>query len=277
MATITFFHAHPDDEAILTGGTMAGLAEQGHRVILVSATRGELGETPAGLLAEGESLAERRMTELAEASRRLGVSRLEFLDYLDSGMADEPSNGRSGSFASADVDEAAGQLADILIEEASDVVVIYDEHGGYGHPDHVQVHTVGLRAADVARTPVVYMATVNRDFYSRLATQVGRMDWEPPEGWLDGIDSLGEPAARLTTEVDVTPWIDAKRSTMRAHPSQISEESVFLAMPSDVFSLVWGREWYIRIRPDGGPTEPAALETSLLLGASGTSEVRVER
>jgi LmbE family N-acetylglucosaminyl deacetylase len=269
MATITFVHAHPDDEAILTGGTMAGLAEQGHRVVLVSATRGELGETPAGLLGADESLAERRMAELAEAARRLGVARLVFLDYLDSGMADEPSNQRPGSFASADVDQAAGELASILVEESSDVVVIYDEHGGYGHPDHVQVHRVGLRAADLAETPVVYMATVNRDFYWGLASQIDNLDWEPPAGWLDGIDVMGEPAARLTTEVDVTPWIEAKRSTMMAHPSQIAEDSFFLAMPEDVFAIVWGREWYIRLRPDRGPTSLSSLETELFLGVAG--------
>jgi LmbE family N-acetylglucosaminyl deacetylase len=268
MATITFFHAHPDDEAILTGGTMAGLAEQGHRVVLVSATRGELGETPGGLLEAGETLAERRMAELAEAARRLGVARLVFLDYLDSGMADEPSNLRAGSFASADVDQAAGELGAILEAESSDVVVIYDEHGGYGHPDHVQVHRVGLRAAELAGTPVVYMATVNRDYYAGLAAHIEALDWEPPSGWLDGVDVMGEPAARLTTEVDVTPWIKVKRSTMRAHPSQISEDSFFLAMPDDVFSVVWGREWYIRVHPEAGPPDGSPLETSPLLGTA---------
>src|SRR5579864_885237 len=108
MATAVFFHAHPDDEAIATGGTMARMAAEGHRVVLVTATRGELGETPEGLLDPGESLVDRRGLELSEACRILGVDRQEFLDYLDSGMAGEPSNDRPGSFASTDVDEAAG-------------------------------------------------------------------------------------------------------------------------------------------------------------------------
>ncbi len=111
MATATFFHAHPDDEAIITGGTMASLAADGHQVVLVTATRGELGEVPEGLLEPGESLAERREVELAAAGRVLGVDRQVFLDYLDSGMAGEETNDREGSFAAADLDEAAERLA----------------------------------------------------------------------------------------------------------------------------------------------------------------------
>ena len=196
MATIVFFHAHPDDEAIATGGTMAELSDQGHRVVLVTATRGELGEIPDGLLGPSESLTERRMDELAEACRILGVDRQVFLDYLDSGMAGEASNDRPGSFAAADVDEAAGAMAAILDEERADVLVTYDEHGGYGHPDHVQVHRVGMRAAERAGTPVVYMATMNRDFVRALTEQASGSGWEPPEGSIEGADTMGEPASR---------------------------------------------------------------------------------
>ena len=129
------------------------------------------------------------------------------------------------------------------------MLVTYDEHGGYGHPDHVQVHRVGMAAADLAGTPVVYMATMNRDFMRSLADRLASSDWEPPEGSTDGVDTMGEPAERITTEVDVTPWIEQKREAMRAHASQISEDSFFLSMPDDVFATVWGQEWYIRVRP----------------------------
>ncbi|MGD0391537.1 MAG: PIG-L family deacetylase [Acidimicrobiales bacterium] len=265
MATVVFFHAHPDDEAIATGGTMAGLSDQGHRVVLVTATRGELGEIPDGLSEGGGSLADWRLAELTEACRILGVGRQTYLDYLDSGMAGEATNDRPGSFAAADIEEAAGALADILVEEAADVLVTYDEHGGYGHPDHVQVHRVGMRAADLAGTPVVYMATMNRDFMRTLRDRVESSEWEPPEGSTDGMDTMGEPAARLTTEVDVTRWLGHKRRAMAAHASQISETSFFLAMPPDVFSTVWGREWYIRVRPPWVLPAGSAWETSLLL------------
>jgi LmbE family N-acetylglucosaminyl deacetylase len=250
MPTVTFFHAHPDDEAIATGGTMVGLADAGHRVVLVTATRGELGEEPEGLLDPGETLVDRRRAELAEACRILRVDRQEFLDYLDSGMAGTSDNDRPGSFATADIDEAAAALARVLDEEASDVLVIYDEHGGYGHPDHVQVHRVGMRAAELAGTPIVYMATMDRDFFAELAAEADQLDWQPPENVSEGMDTMGEPASRITTEVDVTRWTSLKREAMRAHASQIAETSFFLAMPDDTFSVVWGREWYIRVRPE---------------------------
>ncbi len=267
MTTVTFFHAHPDDEAIITGGTMASLAEEGHRVVLVTATRGELGEVPDGLLQAGESLAERREVELAAAGRVLGVDRRFFLDYLDSGMAGEDSNDRDGSFASADLDEAAERLAGILREVASDVLVIYDDHGGYGHPDHIQVHRVGMRAAALASTPVVYLSTIDRDHVRELIRESEGTDWSMQDPTPDDLDSFGEPAERITTAVDVTRWLGAKREAMRAHASQISEESFFLAMPDEAFSRVWGTEWYIRARPEYD--RPAgSREDALVLGPS---------
>jgi N-acetyl-1-D-myo-inositol-2-amino-2-deoxy-alpha-D-glucopyranoside deacetylase len=265
MATVTFFHAHPDDEAIATGGTMAKMADEGHRVVLVTATRGELGEIPEGLLDPSESLTHRRIDELTEACRILGVSRQVFLDYLDSGMAGEASNDRPGSFAGADVGEAAAALAAILTEEGSDVLVTYDEHGGYGHPDHVQVHRVGMEAARRAGVPVVYMATMNRDFFRSLSSVAAEVGVDLPEAAAEEMETMGEPASRLTTEVDVTPWIERKRAAMRAHASQISETSFFLALPDDVFIQVWGHEWYIRVTPEVADPSPEGWEPSLLV------------
>ena len=267
MATVVFFHAHPDDEAIATGGTMAALADAGHRVVLVTATRGELGEIPEGLLAPGETLVERREKELDEACRILGVARQDYLGYLDSGMAGEDTNLRPGSFAGADVGAAGASLADLLARESADVLVIYDEHGGYGHPDHIQVHRVGMAAAELASTPIVYLSTMNRDLVGELATLAEDTGWEPPAGSTDGMEEMGEPASRITTAVDVGPWIERKRQAMRAHPSQISEESFFLAMPDDVFSMVWGREWYIRERPAFDRSAQGGWEPGLLLDA----------
>ncbi len=272
MSTVVFFHAHPDDEAIATGGTMARLADQGHRVVLVTATRGELGEVPDGLLTDGETLTERRADELAAACQILGVSRQSFLDYLDSGMAGEESNLHPGCFATADVDEAAGALSRILVEEEADVLVTYDEHGNYGHPDHIQVHVVGMRAADRADTPVVYLATTNRDFFQSMAARMADADWDPPEGSMENIGEMGEPAARLTTDVDVTDVLDRKRAAMRVHASQISESSFFLAMSDEMFSTVFGHEWFIRVRPvrPGGTT--GIIEDELLLTADATAD-----
>ena len=240
VATIAFFHAHPDDEAIATGGTMAGLSEAGHRVVLVTATRGELGEIPDGLLDEGESLADRRLAELTEACRVLGVERQVYLDYLDSGMAGEETNDRPGSFAAADIDEAARALSDIL-----------DRGGRRRAGDLRRARRVrsprsraGAPGGHAGRGPGRHPGGLHGHHEPRLhgslADRVESSDWEPPEGSTDGMETMGEPADRLTTEVDVTRWLDHKRRAMSAHASQISEESFFLAMPPDVFSMVWG-------------------------------------
>src|SRR5438270_1397054 len=161
--TIVSFHAHPDDEAILVGGTLAMAVDAGHRVVLVFATRGDLGEVADGVLAPDEALAERRADEARAAAAVLGAARVEFLPYHDSGMAGEATNDGPGAFAAADVDEAAAHLATLLREEQADVLTVYDERGGYGHPDHIQVHVVGRRAAALAHTPRVYAATTSKE------------------------------------------------------------------------------------------------------------------
>src|SRR5437763_6261649 len=163
MATIVSFHAHPDDETTSTGGTLAKAADAGHRVVIVWATRGEHGEYPDGFLADGEPLWPHRVEEAAKAAAVLGAARTGFLGYRDSGMMGTPENDAPESFWQADVDEAAERLARILREEQADVLTIYDDHGNYGHPDHIQVHRVGLRAAELAGIQQVYEATMNRD------------------------------------------------------------------------------------------------------------------
>jgi LmbE family N-acetylglucosaminyl deacetylase len=245
--TLVTFHAHPDDEAIATGGTMARAKSEGHRVVLVVATKGELGEHVPGSVAPSETLAERRVAEQLEAARILGVDRVEFLGYQDSGMAGETSNDAPGAFAGADVEEAAGRLAHLLQDERADVLTVYDDHGGYGHPDHVQVHRVGIRAAELAGIPRVYEATMNRDYIKEL---LARRAAELP----DGIEiedptennDFGSPAALITTSVDVRDFTEQKRAAMAAHASQIPPESFFLALPDDAFREAFGHEWFIR-------------------------------
>lgn len=268
MATIVTFHAHPDDEAIATGGMMARAAADGHRVILVVATRGEVGEVDEGFLDEGEQLWERRVAETHAAAAILGASRVEFLGYRDSGMMGTPENDVPEAFWQADVGEAASRLAALLAEEHADVLTFYDEHGGYGHPDHIQVHRVGVRAAELAGTPRVYESTMNRDHFIRVMEQARELGIELPGGdpaaELEDVPEVvdaeapafGTPEADITTFVDVGSFLDVKRRAMAAHASQIAESSFFLALPEAAFSAAFGTEWFIR--RDARPTEREA-------------------
>jgi LmbE family N-acetylglucosaminyl deacetylase len=254
MATIVSFHAHPDDEAITVGGTLALAADAGHRVVLVFATRGDLGEVVEGVLGPDELLATRREQEARDAGDVLGAARVEFLPFGDSGMAGEASNHAANAFAGAAVEDAAAQLADLLREERADVLTVYDERGNYGHPDHVQVHVVGRRAAALAGTPRVYAATVDRD---RLVETARLLREQLPAGVEvpnpDDVD-LGVAHARITTVVDVSHALDRKREAMARHASQIPPDSFFLALPPEAFAAVFGEEWFIRL--DSTPTAP---------------------
>jgi LmbE family N-acetylglucosaminyl deacetylase len=260
VATAVFFHAHPDDEAIATSGTMAKAAAAGHRVVLVTATRGEHGEVPDGYLDEGEELWRRRERELQDAARAIGVDRLEFLGYVDSGMVDTPENKAPESFWQADVEEAAERLATILREEQADVLTAYDANGNYGHPDHIQVHRVGVRAAELAGVRKVYENTIDRDYVIELMKKAKDYGMEVP-GEQPEEFNLGMPGELITTVVDVREQLEVKKAAMRAHGSQIAETSFFLAMPDEAFEAMWGQEWYIlRGAPQG------TRETDLFAG-----------
>jgi LmbE family N-acetylglucosaminyl deacetylase len=263
MATLVSFHAHPDDECIACGGVIRKAADQGHRVVLVIATRGERGEVAEGFLADGEELWQRRVAETHASAEILGAQRTEFLGYQDSGMMGTPANSLAGSLWAAPVDEAAGKLAALLREEDADVLTCYDENGGYGHPDHIQVHRVGMRAAALAGTRRVYQNTMNRDHMLRgmkaFAEQAAAAGVDVPD--VAGQENFGQPESVITAAVDVLPYVDVKRRAMRAHASQISEQSFFLALPDEAFRYAFGTEWFIR---DG--QGPGITETDLLAG-----------
>ena len=264
MTTIVCFHAHPDDESIGTGGTIARAAAAGHRVVLVVATRGERGEPTPGVLAEGEMLWERRIVETLESARVLGAQRVEFLGYVDSGMMGEPTNDFPYSFWQADVEHAATRLAAILAEEDADILTIYDDFGGYGHPDHIQVHRVGTRAAELAGTPRVFQGTMNADHIRRtiqtVMAQQAADGVEPPENAPTEADldenTFGKPESELTHAIDVSDLLHVKRASMVAHASQIAPDSWFLTMSDDAFAAAFGTEWFIRSGETRGEGEP---------------------
>ncbi len=253
--TLVAFHAHPDDEALLTGGTLARAAAEGHRVVLVTATRGERG-LAGSEDGHGDDLARLRMAELHTAAAALGCARVDTLGYGDSGLERDPSD--SAAFANADVDEAARRLADLLRAEQADVLTIYDRNGGYGHPDHVQVHHVGTRAAQLAGTPVVLEATVSASLFRGVLRALRLLGHALGSSAPLGTDKVFSPRGEITHRVRVTGQLGAKRAAMAAHGSQrrgagqVRVLDRFLRLPAPLFALVFGREWYVEQgRPPG--------------------------
>lgn len=249
-------HAHPDDEAILTAGVMARAAAEGHKVVLVVATRGEEGEPTPGVLDPGESLADRRSAEVRHAAELIGAHEVEFLGYHDSGMDGDAANENPDCFWQADVETAAAELADILRRHEATAITVYDDHGGYGHPDHIQVHRVGYRAAELAGVATVYEAAPNRDLVAAMMEQAADLFEQEADAVELDTATFGEPEAVMTHRVDVSAHAAVKRAALRAHASQVSEDSFFLQLPDDVFQVAFGTEWFIdrsRPRADGAP------------------------
>jgi LmbE family N-acetylglucosaminyl deacetylase len=255
MGTLVCFHAHPDDESISTGGSIARAKAEGHRVVLVVATDGAHGEVP-GDLAPGETLVDRRSAETARSAEVLGIDRVMWLGYVDSGMTGWDQNEHESSFHRAPLEEAAERLAAVLREESADILTTYDWHGNYGHPDHIKVHLVGHRAAELAGTSSVFEATMNRDHIARLMAMVTELrapggDEFDPMGPADDGNPFGMAEHELTHAVDVTPFLALKRESMRSHRSQITDTSFFLEMPDEAFAVAFGTEWFIK---KGAPT-----------------------
>jgi LmbE family N-acetylglucosaminyl deacetylase len=252
MATLVFFNAHPDDEAIGHGGVMAKAASEGHRIVSVFATRGEHGEVPDDVEGAGAPLAELRTQETMKAAEILGVSRVEFLDYVDSGMAGDVLNNQPDCFWQADLDEAAKKLTAILEEEEPEVFVFYDENGVYGHPDHVQVHRVGARAAEMVQVPNVFMSTVDQQRAYELFDELRDSGVPFPGGLDERPTNFGVPSERVTTRVNVEKYLPQKLAAMAAHASQIFEGSFFIGLPEPLSTQMWGLENYMKVGAPAG-------------------------
>jgi LmbE family N-acetylglucosaminyl deacetylase len=246
--TLVAFHAHPDDEALFTGGTLARASAQGHRVVLVTATAGERGLAAAGTTDLGVI----RRDELQISADALGVSRLIMLGYGDSGM-DEALPAPPGSLCAVPVEEIAARLAEILREEHADVLTIYDSHGGYGHRDHIRVHDAGIMAATSANTPRVLEATVPRESLVRGVRLLNRVGVRP--GGMTSADfaEAYRSRAQITHEIDVRPWLPAKLAALAAHASQTSGGGdvrtvrLLSRLPGPLARKVLGREWFVEV------------------------------
>ena len=277
--TLVAFHAHPDDEALLTSGTMAKAAAEGHRVVLVVATDGGLGLASDDFRRGGDSgggdLAGVRLAETQRSAQALGVDHVEWLGYADSGHDGPVPEDPPGSvrFCRAPVEEAAERLAAILSTERADVLLTYDAQGGYGHRDHVRVHEVGARAAEIAGTPRVLEATVPRDTIARAVRLVGKVYRFPPEFDPTTFERSFTARADITHRVDVRRHIAAKRASMRAHASQASNDgsqggdrtlAAFLRIPRPLYDLVFGREWFRD--PSAPPKGADGIRTDIFEG-----------
>jgi LmbE family N-acetylglucosaminyl deacetylase len=234
--TVVVLHAHPDDEAIFTAATMHRLARRGARVVLVTATAGELGPV-LRRLRPNETLAARRRAELERSAEVLGVARLVLLGHRDSGMAGWDDNTHPNALAAAPVDRVATRLAALCAHERAEALLHYDPRGIYGHPDHVAVHRIGAATAALAGI-TSYEATVAADRPRTRRPHLVDRAASAPVGW---------DAGGITTVVTAGPAdLRAKRRAMAAHGSQIPREAV--RRPG--FSAAYGREWF---RRTGGP------------------------
>jgi N-acetyl-1-D-myo-inositol-2-amino-2-deoxy-alpha-D-glucopyranoside deacetylase len=257
-------HAHPDDESIGTGATMAKYAAEGALVTLVTCTLGELGEViPAELAhlawdADG-GLGQYRIGELAAACEALGVSDHRFLGgpgrWQDSGMMGTPSNDWPGSFWQADVDDAAGELLAVIREVRPQVLVTYDANGFYGHPDHIQAHRVAWRAFELADGLVskFYATAVPRSVLAEAMAllpdasgdggqQIGAADFSRVESVADL--PFGTDDEKVTTAIDAQDYLDAKLAAIRAHATQIAVDSPFFALSNNIGQRALGIEYY---------------------------------
>ena len=251
MATIVAFHAHPDDEVLLTGGTIARLAAEGHRVIIVVACDGDMWAGPD----QG-----RRLAELRTSAAILGAEKAVHLGYADSGhgpvlFEDPPGRTR---FARADTGEAAGRLAALLVDERADLLLGYDPQGGYGHRDHVRVHQVGARAAELAGVRVVE-ATVPRHLVARIGRPLLLLRLLTRHRF-DEMRGYGTPDSAITHRADVRRYAAQKRAALKAHRTQVFGKGrasrlfrVLVRAPLPVFRRVFGTEWFAE---PGGRTGP---------------------
>lgn len=263
MSTVVAFHAHPDDEVLLTGGTLARLSAEGHRVVLVVATDGLLDAVPAS--------GAPRLAEVRASAAILGVARVDHLGYADSGhgallYADPPDRPR---FMRADPAVAAARLAAILREENAELLLSYDAGGGYGHRDHVRVHEVGALAAELASTPRVLEATVPRDVLVRVAAVLRRLPVSHRYD-LEAVHRFGSPRSAITHRVDVRRYAAEKQRALAAHRTSVfgngrsaSAFRLAIRLPTRLFGMIAGREWFA----EAGATRPKEVYNDIFTSA----------
>ena len=277
--TLMAVHAHPDDEAISTGGILARTAAEGIRTVLVTCTGGEVGEISPHTEVSPANLASVRERELRTSCEILGVTHLELLGYRDSGMAGTADNEHPESFAQADLAAATARVADLVRKYRPSVIVTYNENGFYGHPDHINAHRVAAGAYELAADPAhragnghepwstgklyytAFSQTAMMEFGLRLREAGIEFDGGGPGE--DERRSWGTPDDLVTTMVDVSAHVEQKRRALFAHATQMGPEVFFSKIPSPLFGQLFGREGF-QLARTRVPT--ATPETDLFSG-----------
>jgi N-acetyl-1-D-myo-inositol-2-amino-2-deoxy-alpha-D-glucopyranoside deacetylase len=286
-------HAHPDDETINNGATMARYVAEGASVTLLTCTLGEEGEVLVPELAQlaadqADQLGGYRVLELRDAMSALGVDDFRFLGgagrYRDSGMMGTPANGHPRAFWNADLDEAVGHAVAVVREVRPQVLVTYDENGGYGHPDHIQAHRVAMAAVDAAGDPAyrpelgepwevakVYWSALPRSVIQRGIEALAAMGEESP--FLDFGDA--EEVTFVVSDDEIAAAVDGrahvgrKHAAMRSYPTQIQVDGPFFALSNNLGQEVLGTEHYRLVRGSRGPVGPQGWEDDLFAGLAG--------
>jgi LmbE family N-acetylglucosaminyl deacetylase len=246
--TLMAVHAHPDDEVLSTGGLLARCAAEGIRTVLVTCTNGEQGDDSGGVKPgepghDAEEVARRRLAEVRESAGILAVEHLELLGYRDSGMEGWSTNEDPRAFANVPLEDSAGRLAELMERYRPQVVVTYDENGGYGHPDHIQAHRIAVAATEKTGIPdKLYYTAIPRSGIAKMfeVAKAAGVDvgFEPP-------DDFGVPDEMITSVVDVAPYAARKVKALEAHASQ-GENIFFLRLPEEVQHMVFANETFVR-------------------------------
>jgi N-acetyl-1-D-myo-inositol-2-amino-2-deoxy-alpha-D-glucopyranoside deacetylase len=262
-------HAHPDDETINNGVTMAKYAAAGAQVTLVTCTRGEEGEVLVTELAnlasdKDDKLGEHREIELKDAMEQLGINDFRFLGapnkkWRDSGMIGTPQNERGDVFWQADLDEVSNELVKIILEIKPQVLITYDEFGGYGHPDHIKAHQVAMRAAELAANQGWQVSKIYWNTMPRSVIQMGIEKMKEVGSDFFGAQSaddlpFAKPDELVTTVVNAPEYVPQKLAAMKAHATQISVDGPFFALSNNLGLSVWGDEYYTLVK--GEKAEP---------------------
>jgi LmbE family N-acetylglucosaminyl deacetylase len=249
--TLMAVHAHPDDEVLGTGGVFARYAAEGIRTVLVTCTNGEQGDAPGGIKPgqpghDEAEVSRLRLAELRDSVAHLGIAELELLGYRDSGMDGWDANARPDAFTNVPVDQAAARLAALMEHYRPQVVVTYDENGGYGHPDHIQAHRIAVAAAETSGIPSkLYYTAVPRARIAELFEFLRSTGAAAEMGDVDLLEDFGTPEELITTVVDVSPYVEHKRKALEAHASQ-GDNIFLLRMPEEAQQRAFSHESFVR-------------------------------